>query len=60
MFHPRSPTARLPARQAGDDNVEDADEAVDDGFEDVADPGHDRHQAVPDGSEDLLDLEGVD
>ncbi len=48
MFRPRSPPARLATRQAGDDDVEDADEAVDDGFEDVADAGHDRHEAVAD------------
>lgn len=58
MLHPRSPPARLATRQAGDDDVEDADEAVDDGFEDVADAGHDRHEAVADRLEDLLDLYG--
>ncbi len=59
MFRSRSPPARFPTRQAGDDDVEDADEAVDDGFENVADAVDDRHQAVADRLEDLLDLCGL-
>ncbi len=57
MSGPRPPATGFPARQAGDDDVEDVDEAVDDGLEDVADAVDDRHQAVADRLEDLLHLD---
>lgn len=58
MFDPRPPRPRLAASQARDNDVEDADDAVDDGHADGADAVDDRAQATADGGEDLLDLRG--
>jgi hypothetical protein len=41
MLHPRPPAAGLAACQARDDDVENTDDAVNDGFEDVADASDD-------------------
>jgi hypothetical protein len=57
MFDPRASTASLATSQAGDDDVKDVGEAVDDGFEDGGDAVHYRHEAVAYGLEDLFDLE---
>jgi hypothetical protein len=56
MFRPRAPLAYLAACQAGDNDIEDADDAVDDGHQDGADAVHDGHQAGTDGLEDLFYL----
>lgn len=45
------------AGQAGDDHVEDGDDAVQDGTEDGADGVDDAHQAGTDSVEDAGDLE---
>jgi hypothetical protein len=42
--------------QAGDDDVKEANDGVDDGGEDGANAIHDSHQAVADGAEDGFDL----
>lgn len=44
------------AGEAADDDVEDGHDAVEDGFEDVADAVDDGHDAGADGLEDRLDL----
>ena len=44
------------ASQASDYDVEDTEDAVDDGFEDGADAVDDGHDAAADGAEDIFDL----
>jgi hypothetical protein len=54
-----SPTATVPAvaaSQAGDEHVDDGDDATDDGVADGADRVDDAHEARADGAEDALDL----
>lgn len=46
------------AGQAGDDDVEDGDDAVDDGHEDCANAVDDGHEDRADGTEDRGDLKG--
>lgn len=48
VFHPCSPTACFPTRQAGNDDFEDVGEASDDCVENAADAVHDCNEAVPD------------
>jgi len=51
----RSRAASAAAGEAGDDDVEQRDNAVDDGHEDGADGIHDGHQARADGLADGFD-----
>lgn len=56
-------TSPAPAPAAGetrDYDVEDGDDAIDDGFEDGADSVDDGHEAGADGLEDGFDLLGVE
>lgn len=51
-----TPSAAAAAREAGNDDVEDGDDAVDDGFQDGADAVDDCHQTGSNGLEDGFDL----
>lgn len=42
--------------QAGDDHIDDSDDAVDDGMKDGTDGVDDAHETGADGVEDALDL----
>lgn len=53
-LHASAPGAAAAARQARDDDVEEGDDGVDDGFAGGRDGVHDRHDAVADGAEDTL------
>lgn len=55
---PTTPSA-IAAGQAGDQNVEDADDTADDSVEDGADGVHDAHETGADGAEDIRDLQSV-
>jgi hypothetical protein len=48
--------AAVAACEAGDDDVKEGDDAVDDGCEDHANAVDNGHQAVADGAEDGFDL----
>ncbi|MCJ1401647.1 hypothetical protein MMC11_004864 [Xylographa trunciseda] len=50
------PPATAAAGQAGDNDVEEADDGADDGLQDGADAVNDGHEARADGLEDGLDL----
>jgi hypothetical protein len=50
-------TATVAAGYAGDDDVEDGDDAVDDGSQHGANAIDNGHQAVADGAEDGFELE---
>lgn len=50
------PAAAVAACEAGDDDVEEGDDAVDDGCEDHANAVDNGHQAVADGAEDGFEL----
>lgn len=60
--YPRAPypmpttAAESMAREARHDDVEDCDDAVDNGCEDRADAVDNRHEAVADGAENAFDL----
>ncbi|MCJ1295106.1 hypothetical protein MMC34_006667 [Xylographa carneopallida] len=56
--HTSPPPAAPTAGQAGDDDVEEADDGADDGLQDGADAVDDGHEAGADGLEDGLDLVG--
>lgn len=58
MVMPCSGASAAAACQAGDDDVEDGGDAVDDGAEDLSYAVHDGHEAVPDGAENPFDLLG--
>lgn len=47
------------ACQAGDDHVDDGDDAADDGVQHGSDGVDDGHEAGADGAEDAFDLDGV-
>lgn len=53
MSDPGTSPAGLATGEAGDDDVEDADDAVDDGGEDTTDAVDDGHEAGPNGLEHL-------
>lgn len=53
---PSAASTSATAGEAGDDDVEDGDDAVDDGVEDGANSVDDGHEAGADGSEDALNL----
>lgn len=55
-----SPPTDLATGEAGEDDVEDVDEAVGDGGEDGPDAVDDGREAGADGGEDLFDLEGTE
>lgn len=55
--HSASPSTAITARHAGDDGVQNGDNAIDDGSEDGADSVDDSHQTVTDGCEDCLKLD---
>lgn len=52
------PPAATSAGEAADDDAEERDNGVDDGFETGSDGVNNRHDAVADGAEDALDLCG--
>ncbi len=54
--HPGATLAGAAAGEAGDDDVEDGDDAVDDGVEDAADGVDNGHEAVADGLEEGFHL----
>ena len=56
VFDPRPPRSRLATGQAGDDDVEDASDAIDDCLEDGGDAVDNGHEAGAYGLEDLFDL----
>lgn len=55
---PTTPTTE-PAGQAGNENIEDGDDAADDGVEDGTDGINNGHEASTDGAEDTRDLLSV-
>ena len=54
---PSPPATAASTGEAGDDDVEEGDDAVDDGHEDGADAVNDGHEAVADCAEDGFELE---
>jgi hypothetical protein len=46
------------AGEAGDNNVEEADDGANDGLQNCADAAHDGHQTVPDCLKDSFNLGG--
>ena len=54
--HSTPPAAAAVAGEGGDDDVEDGDDAADNGHDDGADAVDNGHEHGADGSEDALDL----
>ena len=52
-----SSASRAVAGQAGDDDVEEGDDAINDGGQDSTDSVDDGHEAAADGAEEIFDLE---
>jgi hypothetical protein len=51
-----SPVSAVATSEACNEDIEEGDDTVDDGFEDCADGVDDAHEAGTDGAEDALDL----
>ena len=59
MFDSSSPASSTTAGEAGNDDVEESNNAVDDGSEDGSDAIHNSHEACADGLEDAANLGSV-